>query len=119
VAIKRVFIISNHQMFGRGLEQILIKYKTHIEVVGQETDVERAIQRIGEIEPDVVILDGDEPPYNSISMVFRILKQHSIPKVIGLNLQNNNLYVYEARQWMARSVEDLVTAIHNDPPQTD
>ena len=118
MAKKRVFIISNHQMFGRGLERLL-DYKTHIEIVGQETDVERAIQRINEIQPDVVILDGDEPPYDSSSMVFQILKQPSIPKVIGLNLQNNILYIYEARQWMARSVKDLIAAIHNDPPQTD
>ena len=118
MAKKRVFIISNHQMFGRGLERIL-DYRTHIEVVGQETDVERAIRRIREIQPDVVILESNGPAYDSISMVFRILKQPSTPKVIGLNLHSNNLYVYEARRWTVRSVEDLVTAIDTDLPQTD
>jgi hypothetical protein len=39
-----------------------------------------------------------------------------VSKIIGLNLQNNSLRVYEARQWQASGVEDLVAAIWNDPP---
>jgi hypothetical protein len=51
-----------------------------------------------------------------MATILAILKAQSIPKIIGLNLQNNNLRVYEARQWVARSVDDLVAAIQNDPP---
>ena len=105
-------------MFGLGLESILGHSET-IEVIGQEANIDRAIERIDQLAPDVVILDGDEPPHNSMATILTILHAQSIPKIIGLNLQNNNLRIYEARQWVARSIEDLVAAIQNDPPQTD
>ena len=115
---KRVFIISSYRMFGLGLESILGQNET-IEVVGQDANIDRAIERIDQLAPDVVILDGDEPPYDSMATILAILKAQSIPKIIGLNLQNNDLRIYEARQWVAKSVEDLIAAIQNDPPKTE
>lgn len=115
---KRVFIVSSYRMFGLGLESILGQKET-IEVIGQETNIERAIERIDQLGPDVVILDGDEPPYKSLATILTIMAAQSVPKVIGLNLRNNNLRVYEARQWVATSVDDLIAAIENDPPETD
>jgi chemotaxis response regulator CheB len=97
-------------MFGLGLESILGQRET-IEVVGQEANIGRAIERIDQLAPDVVILDGEEPPYDSMATILALLKAQSIPKIIGLNLQNNNLRIYEARQWVARDVEDLIAAI--------
>lgn len=105
-------------MFGLGLESILDQDET-IEVIGQEANIEQAIERIDQLAPDVVILDGDEPHHDSMITIMSILKTQSIPKIIGLNLQNNNLCIYEARQWVAKSVEDLVAAIRNDPPEPD
>jgi DNA-binding NarL/FixJ family response regulator len=118
VTEKRVFIISSYRMFGLGLESILGQNES-IEVIGQEADIDRAIERIEQLTPDVVILDGDEPPYNSMATILAIQKAQSIPKIIGLNLHNNNLRIYEARQWVARSVEDLVAAIQNRPPELE
>ena len=114
---KRVFIISSYRMFGLGLESILGHNET-IKVIGQEANIDRAIERIGQLAPDVVILDSDEPPYDSMTTILTNLRAQSIPKIIGLNLQNNNLRIYEARQWVAKSIEDLVAAIQNDPPET-
>jgi chemotaxis response regulator CheB len=97
-------------MFGLGLQSILGQKDT-IEVIGQETNIERAIERIDQLGPDVVILDGDEPPHSSLAAVLAIMEAQSIPRVIGLNLQNNNLRIYEARQCVATSIEDLIAAI--------
>ena len=93
-----------------GLERILGQSET-IKVVGQETNIDRAMARIDQLAPDVVILDGDEPPYDSMAFILTNLNARSIPKIIGLNLQNNNLRIYETQQWVARSVEDLIAAI--------
>jgi DNA-binding NarL/FixJ family response regulator len=114
---KSVFIVSSYRMFGLGLESMLGQNET-IEIVGQEATIDRAIEQIDQLAPDVVILDGDEPPYDSVAIILAILKAQSISKIIGLNLQNNNLRIFEARQWVARSVEDLVAAIQNGPPKT-
>jgi DNA-binding NarL/FixJ family response regulator len=93
-------------MFGRGLESLL-REDAKLDIVGQEADIGRAFERIRELRPDVVILDSDEPDLE----VGHILKVSPDIKVIGLSLQNNNLYVYRASQRVTRSVSDLMEAI--------
>jgi chemotaxis response regulator CheB len=115
VTPKRVLIISSYLMFGVGLESLLSRAET-IEVVGREENIGRALEQIDSLAPDVIILDGDEPPYDGVATLLTILRSQTVSKIIGLNLQNNSLRVYEARQWQASGVEDLVAAIWNDPP---
>lgn len=105
-------------MFGRGLE-ILLQNHTDIDVLGQESDIDKAIEQINEAKPDVVILDGDDPLNEAMSTILTILKAQLIPKVIGLNLQDNNLYIYEARRWVTKGVDDLVTAIQDSPDSAE
>ena len=97
----------------------LLRSESQIEVVGQDADIERAIQRLNDLQPDVVIVDSDEAPFDLMPTLIHILTKHSIPKVIKLSLSNNNLDIYEARHWVTTSVNDLITAIHNDPPRSE
>jgi DNA-binding NarL/FixJ family response regulator len=110
VTKKRIFIISSHLMFSCGLESLL-RQEAKLDFVGQEADVGRAIERIKELQPDVVILDSD----GSVPEVFSILRARPGVKVISLSLQNNNLCVYQAKQRITKSVEDLLEVIENDP----
>lgn len=117
--MKRIFIISGYAMFGRGLESLLKQEDSELEIVGQESDVERAIEQIKELKPDTVILDSDDPPYDSMPAVLRrILKDNLGIRIIGLSLQNNRLYVYVATQWVVNSVGDLLNAIFDDTPSS-
>jgi DNA-binding NarL/FixJ family response regulator len=109
----RIFIISSQLMFGRGLESLL-RQEIGADIVGQETDVEQAVDRIKELQPDVVIVDSDGPAYDSTLALMHILRANPGIKVIGLSLQNNNLYTYRAKQWVARGVEDLEKAIDDE-----
>lgn len=102
----RIFVVSSQSMFGRGIESLL-REETTLDIVGQETDINRAIERIGRLRPDVVIVDHDESDLE----IAHILRVSPNIKVIGLSLQNNNLYVYQARQRITRSVEDLLQAM--------
>jgi len=108
----KVFIISNHLMFSQGLENLLGQNENLI-TVGQEAQVDRAIEQIKELEPDVVLLDSTETEENSAPEVVRILKTIPSVKVIGLSLRDNEFYIYRASQWTAETVEDLVAAIEN------
>ncbi len=110
---KHVFIVSHYPMFGHGLVSLLHQ-KAHLNIVGQEKDLEQALESIKNIQPDVVIIDSDEPPYDSMQTVLGILKGNPKTRIIGLNLQNNTLYVYEARHRSVHNLHDLVTAIQHD-----
>ncbi len=106
----RIFIISNHLMFGRGLESLL-RRESKLDVVGCETDEQKAIEQIKGLHPDVVILYGNGPPCDSTPALMRILRENPGIKVIGLNLKNNILYVYQTMQWVVKGLEDLIKAI--------
>lgn len=109
----RVFIISSHLMFSRGLESLLHQH-TAVDIVGREADVEQAIGQVKLLQPDVVILDSDAPPPNFTMTAMRILRERLETRVIGLSLQHNNIYTYQVRQQIARSVQDLIEAIKRD-----
>jgi DNA-binding NarL/FixJ family response regulator len=117
-AVRRVFIISSHPLFGQGVESLL-RQETGVDIAGRETDVDTAIERIKELRPHVVILDSADPACVPTPAVMRILKEGLEAKVIGLNLQDNTLCIYRGEQRVVEEVKDLVEAIeHNSfPPE--
>ena len=115
----QIFIISNHPMFGRGLESLL-RQDNRLDVMGQEADLERAVERIKNLRPDVVIVDNSGPKQQAIpAAVLQILDENSGTKVVGMSLQGNHLSIYQATQRIISSVEDLINIIDNDlsPPE--
>lgn len=104
-----IFIISSHPLFSYGLEN-LIRQETGASVIGRETDVDRAIEVIAELQPDVVILDNDDTLEPSPDLL-HLLKATSGGKVISLNLQNNSLHIYRTIEQIVKDTEDLMKAI--------
>jgi DNA-binding NarL/FixJ family response regulator len=114
--MRRIFILSSHPLFSQGVENLL-RRESRLEVVGREVDVDKAMERIKELQPDVVILDGGDPAYNLTIEVMHILREGAGTKVIGLNLQDNKMFIYRGEQRVVKEVADLVEAIeHNLPP---
>jgi AmiR/NasT family two-component response regulator len=109
-AMRRVFILSSHPLFGQGVESLL-RQEARLEIVGQETDVDKAVERIKELQPNVVILDCTEPRCDPTPVVMHILREGLETKVIGLNLQDNTMYIYRGEQRVVEAVKDLVEAI--------
>jgi len=44
--MKCIFVLSNHPLFGQGVENLLRQEK-RLNIVGRETDVDRAIEQPG------------------------------------------------------------------------
>ena len=107
---KRVFIISNYKLFGHGLKSLL-SAEEEVNIVGQQGETTQALAQIRELRPDVVIFDSDEPPINYTPVILQILKEFSGTRVVGLNLQNNKLFVYHSSNWRVTSVDDFIEAI--------
>jgi DNA-binding NarL/FixJ family response regulator len=108
--MKRVLMLSSHPLFGQGVESLL-RREAGLEVVGLETDVDRAVERIKELRPHVVIVDSNDPEIDLMPGVMRILREGLGTKVIGLNLQDNTICTYRGEQRIAQGVKDLVEAI--------
>jgi len=108
--MKRVFIVSSYPLFSQGVESLL-RRQTGLDIVGRETDVDKAVERIRELRPDVVILDSADPAGDPTPVVTRILREGLATKAIGLSLQDNTMCIYRGEQRIARGIEDLVEAI--------
>jgi DNA-binding NarL/FixJ family response regulator len=112
--MKRVFLLSSHPLFGQGVESLL-RQETGLDIVGRETDVEKAIERIKELRPDVVIVDCAEPACDAMSVLMRIWREGLETKVLGLNLQDNTLCVYRGEQRVVKEMQYLIEAIEYNP----
>ncbi len=69
----------------------LLRRETGLDVVCRETGVDRAIKRIEELHPDVVILDRADPVDDPTPAMMRIVRGWVGTKVIEMNFQDNTL----------------------------
>ncbi len=106
----RVLIVSRYPLFSQGIWSMLC-HQDDLEIVGCESDPGRAMQRINDLEPDVVIADNHDSEWSPASLVRRILKEAGSTTVIGLDLEDNTLRVFHEEQRTAQGIQDLVDAI--------
>lgn len=119
----RVFVVSDSLMFSGGLKSLLSK-DPDVEIIGEETEVNRAIKQVKTLQPDVIIWgnSGINPALTQEEI--HLVKATPGIKIIGLSLQNNNIIVYQSARKVIGDIQDLVKAIKEDlflsgPPGMD
>ena len=53
----RLLIVDDHQMVLDGLRAMLSAYQGNVQIVGEACEPEDAIALVGDVEPDIVLLD--------------------------------------------------------------
>lgn len=106
-------MLSSHPLFMEGVASLLYS-ETGLDLLGRESDVDRAIEQIRTLHPDVIIVDAGDTRCAASSIVLRILQENCTAKVIGLNLNDNTLCVYHEEQRTVRGVADLMHALESD-----
>ena len=110
--MKRVFILASHPLLGRGIESLLRKEAT-LEIVGQMVDPQEAFEQIEMLQPDVLVVDRGGCDAECIFKMLRLMNEDTRPRVIGLDLNENALWIYREEQRTIREVEDLLEAIQS------
>ena len=87
--------------------------------MGHETDIDRAVECIKELRPDVVIVDSADPKADIMTSVMCILRERLDTKVIGINLEDNTICIYREERREVMAVEDLIEAIEQSDPCSD
>ena len=80
-----VYIIDDHQMVIEGFK-LLLQNETDIKVVGFELDAKKALKKLPEINPDVILLDINMPGCNGIDACKEIVKLGIKAKVIAITM---------------------------------
>lgn len=88
----RVILADDHQMVREGL-QLILNRAEGIEVIGEANDGQVAVEVVGRLLPDVVVMDVAMPKLNGMEATGQIKAKHPQVKVIGLSAYADRSYI--------------------------
>jgi two-component system, NarL family, response regulator LiaR len=113
----RVLLVDDHAILRQGTRQ-LIENEPDMAVVGEAGDGEEAIRKVGELKPDVVILDVAMPKMNGIEATRRIKELYPGTSILVLTGYDYDEYIFSllemgAAGYLLKDVngDDLVKAV--------
>jgi len=95
VAAIRVMIVDDHAILRSGV-RMLLETQDDIEVVGEAEDSETAVERAGELAPDVVLLDISMPGGSGIQAIDRLREVSPVSRIIILTMHDDQAYLRSA-----------------------
>ncbi len=81
----RVLVTDDHSIMRQGLVRLL-QEEPDIEIVGEASDGQAAVDMAGRLKPDVVIMDVSMPRMNGLEATRRIVSECPGVRVIGLSM---------------------------------
>lgn len=89
-----ILLVDDHQLMRDGLCALLEDQQT-IEIVGDAANGRDAIEKVGELQPDVVLMDVGLPDLNGIEATRRVKAACTDIRVIALSMHADKRYVVE------------------------
>lgn len=88
-------MVDDHEIFRNGLKQ-LINSEADMEVIGEASSGEDAIQQLAGIHPDVIIMDIRMPGMNGLETSIRLLEKDPRGRILFFSLFDEPDYVAAA-----------------------
>jgi two-component system invasion response regulator UvrY len=83
-----VLLVDDHELVRSGIESLLNK-TDGIRVVGVASSGEEAIQRVDELNPDIVVMDLNMPGIGGIEASRRLYRTHTDIKIIAMSIHDD------------------------------
>jgi len=113
----RILIADDHEIFRRGLRSLLESHPEW-EVCGEAVDGQDAVDRVKELQPDIIVLDVGMPRMNGLEAAELIRKQVPDSRIVILSQHEPQVVKQAALSAGARAYvtksqvsQELVTAI--------
>jgi DNA-binding NarL/FixJ family response regulator len=117
MAIAKLLVVDDFAPFRRSLGWLL-EQDDEIRIVGEASDGLEAVQKVEELQPDLILLDITLPRLNGMEVARRLNKQGSHAKILFLSQQFSVDMVQESLRLAAlgyvqkqRAADELLTAI--------
>ena len=91
----RVLLVDDQALFREGLETLLSVHQD-IQVVGQASNGQEAVEVAAQVQPDVVLMDVRMPILNGVQATRRLQKALPQCRVIVLTTFDDDEYVFDA-----------------------
>ena len=91
----KVLLVDDHAIMRDGI-RALISLHDDIEIVGEASEGNKAIEKTRELAPDVIVMDIAMPGMDGLEATRRIKKQNPKVKVLVLTQYDNKEYILSA-----------------------
>lgn len=85
----RLVVVDDHILFREGLVAI-VRSEPDIEVVGQAGTVKEAVEMVGSVNPDVVLMDFGLPDGTGVEATRAIMKERPESKIVFLTMSEED-----------------------------
>ncbi len=92
-----IFIVDDHDIIREGIKTILRRQPDY-EVIGEAKDGEEALEKIGALKPDILLLDITMPKKTGLEIIEQVLKKSPSTKILIISVHKANAYVLKALQ---------------------
>jgi DNA-binding NarL/FixJ family response regulator len=113
----RILLVDDHPVVRKGLLACLSD-RANLLVVGEAADGLEAIRKVGELLPDIVLMDVEMPHMDGMTATQTICKSYPETKVLIVSMHHNPEHIVQAIQMGARGFalktspsEELIKAI--------
>ena len=114
----RILIVDDHSLVREGLKA-LFAGRPRLEVVGEATTGEEAVERTVELKPDIVLMDITMPVMNGLEATSKIKQENPEVKILILTMHEGDEYFFKILQAGASgyfvkggSSNELIAALH-------
>lgn len=92
----RVVLVDDHPMVLEGLKAMLARRTGEIRIVGQATNSDEAFRVVGDLRPDIVVLDVRLGQDSGLDVCLRLIARDPTCRVVFLTVYDDEQYLFQA-----------------------